>query len=105
MNLVPYYSLKKEALKLIVELKLNKLANNLKENNKINFSYSPKVVEKITDRCTEVETGARNIEFILNMNILPKLSQEILSHLSAGKMPSKVALETDEKGEFLLNFS
>ena len=51
-----------------------------------------------------METGARNIEYILNANILPRLSQSILGHMSGGAMPERVALDVDDAGEFTIAF-
>ena len=68
------------------------------------LNYLPAVVNQITDRCTEVETGARNIEYILNANILPRLAQNILSHMTKEDMPSQVDLGVDKKGEFTIKF-
>lgn len=104
MTIIPFYSLNKEAMKRIVELKLKKVQKTLWENNKMAMTYSEKMVDQITARCTEVETGARNIEYILNANILPRLSQNILSHMSEGAMPTDVHLGVDKQGEFTIKF-
>ena len=104
MTVVPYYSLGSDAMKGIVELKLERLKTTLLENNKMTMIYTPEVVDQITERCTEVETGARNIEFILNGNVLPQLSQTILSHMAEGAMPSKVNLGIGEDGGFTMTF-
>ena len=104
MTVIPYYSLNAEAMRLIVVLKLEKIKKSLMENNKMTMTYSPAVVEAITARCTEVETGARNIEYILNGNVLPRLSQTILLHMSEGGMPERVSLDVDEEGGFTFDF-
>ncbi len=104
MNIVPYYTLKKDSLRLIVELKMNNLKKLLQENNKLKLNYGKAVIDQITDRCKEVETGARNIEYILNTNILPRLSQSILTHMSKGGMPSQVTIKTNKSGEFIMSF-
>jgi type VI secretion system protein VasG len=74
MSIVPYRSLRGEAMELIVKLKLGKVARQLQETNSMDMTYTPAVVKQIAGRCTEVETGARNIEYIMNGNILPQLS-------------------------------
>jgi type VI secretion system protein VasG len=51
-----------------------------------------------------VETGARNIEYILNGSILPQLSQEILAAMGTGTLPSKALLEVAEDGGFRFRF-
>ncbi|HAS89629.1 MAG TPA: type VI secretion system ATPase TssH [Desulfovibrio sp.] len=105
MNVVPYFSLNPEAMKLITRLKLGKLQKMLLANNKMKLSYDDEVVDQIAARCTEVETGARNIEYILNGNVLPKMSKEILVHMTEGGMPSAVQLGVDEDGSFTMEFS
>ncbi len=104
MTVIPYYSLNAEAMRTIVVLKLEKIKKSLMENNKMAMTYAPAVVDAITARCTEVETGARNIEYILNGNVLPRLSQTILLHMSEGGMPAKVHLDVDETGGFTFDF-
>ena len=104
MTVIPFFSLNAEAMHLIVVLKLEKIKKSLLLNNKMAMTYAPAVVEAITARCTEVETGARNIEYILNGNVLPRLSQTILLHMSEGGMPAKVHLDVDESGGFTFAF-
>jgi type VI secretion system protein VasG len=104
MTVIPYYSLNPDAMKRIVELKLNKLQRTLMENNKMVLTYTQAVVDQITARCTEVETGARNIEYILNGNVLPQLSKTILTHMAEGQMPHKVNLGVADDGSFTMDF-
>ena len=104
MTVLPFCSLNAEAMKLIVELKLKKIQKTLLENNRMVMSYAPAVADTITARCTEVETGARNIDYILNGNVLPRLSQTILTHMSEGGMPSSVHFDTAEDGSFTFLF-
>ncbi|MBT6752015.1 MAG: AAA domain-containing protein [Desulfobacula sp.] len=105
MNILPFISLRPDAMALIVKLKLNTVKKTLLDNNKIVFTYSDKVMEQITARCTEVETGARNIDYILNANIFPRISRELLSKMSSGDMPSEILLDLDENDEFTIAFT
>jgi type VI secretion system protein VasG len=104
MSVVPYYALRSDAMAGIVRLKLEKLADRLLTNNKMKLDYTDAVVDQITRRCTEVETGARNIDYILSGNIMPKMSQEILSHMSEGGMPGRVSIGVDGEGAFTMEF-
>jgi len=104
MTIVPFYTLDPKYIKEIVILKLNKLVTRLSENQKIKLTYSPEVVEQISKRCTEVETGARNIDHIMNGTILPQMSQEILARMSEGVMPSEAYLDMAEDGSFKISF-
>ncbi len=105
MNIVPYRSLSAEALGRIAALKLEALQKRLAANNKMALSWTDAVPQTIAARCTEVETGARNIEYILSGNILPRMSQEILAHMSGAGMPSSVALDVDGDGNFTMTFA
>lgn len=104
MTIVPFYTLDPKFIKEIVILKLDKLATRLSENQKIKLTYSPQVVDQIAQRCTEVETGARNIDHIMNGTILPQMSQEILACMSEGVMPSEAYLDITEGGTFKISF-
>ncbi len=102
MTVLPYRILSDEALVDITRLKLNKLAHMLVSNNGVRLAYGDDVVRQIVDRCHDSETGARNIDFIINVNLLPKLSSFVLQAMnSGGSMPSKITL-TIENGEFAM---
>jgi type VI secretion system protein VasG len=101
---VPFFSLDSDSMERIVEIKLQGLRDVLMNNNRMTFSWGKKVMQQIAARCTEVETGARNIEYIINGNVLPKLSREILAHISDGRLPAGVRLDVDEQGEFTMQF-
>jgi type VI secretion system protein VasG len=105
MTVVPYGSLSPEALGRIAVLKLEALKRRLLANNKMALTWSGKVAETIAARCTEVETGARNIDYILSGTILPRMSQEILAHMSGQGLPSSVALDVGEDGGFTMTFA
>ena len=104
MTVIPYMTLGSDILKDIVALKLDKLVKRLVETHKMKLSYSQDVVEQISARCTEVETGARNIDYIMTGSIMPRMSQEILVRMSEGEMPSEVYLGLEEDGSFKIDF-
>lgn len=103
-NVVPFYILGPDILKDIVALKLDKLAARMAETHKVKLIYSPEVVDQIGSRCTEVETGARNIDHIMNGTIMPQMSREILLRLGEEAMPSEVHLGLAEDGSFKIDF-
>ena len=63
------------------------------------------VVEQIARRCTEVETGARNIDHIMQGTLLPRISSEILMKMAEGSLPEKLEIALGDDGEFQLRFS
>jgi type VI secretion system protein VasG len=67
-----------------------RIGNRLQENNRDVFSYDDSLVIKIARRCTEVESGARNVDHILTRTLLPEISQEFLARMAVGKVITKV---------------
>ncbi|MEA1916484.1 MAG: type VI secretion system ATPase TssH, partial [Campylobacterota bacterium] len=97
-------TLNEEAMKSITVLKLGKLQKRVLNNNKMSLTYDDKVVEQIVSRCTEVQSGARNIEHIINTKVLPTLSKEILSTIGDDKMPDKAHISVDSDDNFTISF-
>ncbi len=104
MNIAPFYTLPPDVMKEIVCLKLDKLVARVAETHKMKLVYAPEVVDQIAKRCTEVETGARNIDHIMSGTILPQMSREILGRMSEEAMPSEVSLGLAEDGAFKIDF-
>ena len=100
MTIIPFLPLGSEVLNSIVRIKLDKVGRRLEQNQSLEFVYDDKVVEQITARCQDRESGARNIDHIVNKTLLPLISTEILSHIGEEKSFSKLQLEIDDKGEF-----
>ena len=101
LTLVPYYPLAEQVLRKIVELKLGKIGTRIRESYRAEFSYSQELVQEITDRCQEVETGARNIDHILTRTLLPELAEEFLGRTARGEGVSKVNISIDSAGAFV----
>ena len=78
MNIVPYFALSAQALKGIVERKLARLSQNFYRTNRADLVFDESVVTAIAMRCTEVETGARNVDLILRKHVLPVLAERVL---------------------------
>ncbi len=105
MTIVPYLTLPQPVLRQIVDLKLKKVAQRMLRNNKIVLDVSPAASEAITARCTEVETGARNIDFILKGTILPLLSNSLLASMTDSSAPEHARLDVGDEGQFTVQFS
>ena len=87
-----------------MRLKLDKIVRRVAHNNKMRFTYTDAVVAQIAARCTEVETGARNIDWILRGTVLPLMSQEILTRMGEGAALPEVALDVNDAGDFVVSF-
>jgi len=80
--LVPYYPLGDEQIRSIVDLKLARLAARFQENHNARFTWDDRVTEVVTARCTEVDSGARNIDYLLTQTVLPLLSSLVLERMA-----------------------
>ncbi len=105
MRIVPYVSLNTEALNRITLLKLEQLKRRMFSNSGIAMNWTEAVPENIAARCTEVETGARNIDAVLSGAVLPHLAREILNRMNGETMPASVTLDVSPAGAFTVTFS
>jgi type VI secretion system protein VasG len=97
---VPYFPLRDEAMKQIVTLKLAKIQRRIRENHKIELTYDPAVVAEVAKRCTEVESGARNVDNILTNTMLPDVSRYLLSRMAERQKPAAIHVSVAENGSF-----
>ncbi len=105
MTVVPFYPIGADAMREIVRLKLDHLRGRLHESHRMALEHDPRVEEAIAERCTEVETGARNVDHILNGTLLPRISTEILTQMSRGPLPERLRVGLDDRGDFTFGFS
>ena len=101
MVIIPYYPVRDETLKQIISLKLNKIRRRLEENHKIELSWDSEFLDEVASRCTEVESGARNVDNILTNTLLPDLSRRLLSGVAEGSKPSAIRISIGENGRFV----
>jgi type VI secretion system protein VasG len=98
--IVPYFPIRDEALKKIIVLKLAKIQRRLQESHRISFTYDGALVDEVARRCTEVESGARNVDNILTNTMLPEISKQILGKIAEGLRPESVHVGVGEGGVF-----
>src|SRR5208283_2113577 len=97
---VPFFPLRDEAMKVIVRLKLGKIQRRIRENHKIELTFAPEVVAEVAKRCTEVESGARNVDNILTNTMLPDISRYILSRMVQHQKPGSIQVSVSSNGSF-----
>jgi type VI secretion system protein VasG len=98
--IVPYYPIADDIMKKIIELQLGRIQKRLFENHRAQFSYDPTLVDEVARRCTEVESGARNVDHILTRTLLPEISKEFLAKMATGEGISRVHVSVGSKGGF-----
>jgi type VI secretion system protein VasG len=101
LAIIPYYPLSDEVMKTIIELKLRKVSERVADHYGAEFTYQPDLVTAIAARCTEVDTGARNVDHILTRTLLPQLSAEFLARMADGGAVRKAEIAVGSDGEFV----
>jgi type VI secretion system protein VasG len=89
----------------IVEMKLDKIAGRLKENQKLDVEFAKSIVDDIVASCTRAETGARNVDAILDRTLVPEISARLLGFMAEAKAPSKLRVDGEKEGGFKYTFS
>jgi len=100
LKVVPYYPLSDDVLANIIELKLRRIGERIAANHKAAFGYDEALVEAVLARCTEVDSGARNVDNILNGTLLPEVAESVLARMAEGGAIERIAVTADEDGKF-----
>jgi type VI secretion system protein VasG len=100
LSIVPYYPVKDAILERIVALKLERIRKRFERNHQAVLSYDQALVKAIAERCTEVDSGARNIDNILSKTLMPELSQRVLERMAQDKPIQSLTIELGSDGDF-----
>ncbi|MFH7766982.1 type VI secretion system ATPase TssH [Acinetobacter sp. BSP-28] len=93
MRVVPYFPLHDELLLRIIKQKLGKITTRLEQQYSTQVTYSEELTELLLSRCTEVDSGARNVDHILNSSVLPALATQILICLAEQNLPKQIFID------------
>ncbi len=104
MTVVPYYPLPTEVLRMIAEMKLRRVGDRLAASHGMSFEILPEAKDALAERCHDPESGARNVDQMIDQNILPKVSMALLELLAEGRVPRKLVLGTNEARDFTFDF-
>jgi type VI secretion system protein VasG len=104
MTIVPYAPVGPEVMRQIVSMKLEKLAGRLRATHGVETTLAPELLDALALRCTEAETGARNVEHILQGSLMPALSRELLQRMAGGTLPGHVHIALSEEGGWDIRF-
>ncbi len=100
LKVVPYYPISDEVLARIIRLKLDRIAQRVATNHKAAFDYDGKLVDAVLARCTEVDTGARNVDHILNGTLLPEIAETVLTRMADGAALKRIRVTAGKAGAF-----
>ncbi|MET0752625.1 MAG: type VI secretion system ATPase TssH [Pyrinomonadaceae bacterium] len=101
MVTVPYYPISDDILRLIIRLQLGKIKKRIADNHGAQFSYDDSVIDTVAKRCTDVDSGARNVYNILTGTLLPEMSGEVLSRMASGDGMTKVHVSVGDGEKFV----
>jgi len=105
MVTVPFYPISDSILRLIIKLQLGKIKNRISDNHNAQFSYDDSVIDTVAKRCTDVDSGARNVYNILTGSLLPEMSGEVLSRMASGEGIKKVHVAVGENENFVYDIT
>jgi type VI secretion system protein VasG len=97
---VPFYPIRDEVLANIIRLKLDRIARRIADNHKTALTYDDALVAAVLARCTEVDSGARNVDTILNGTMLPEIADSVLARLAEGTPITRIKVGATRAGKF-----
>jgi len=100
LKVVPFYPIPDDVLADIIELKLDRIGRRVAANHKAAFAYDESLVDAVLARCTEVDSGARNVDNILNGTLLPEIAGAVLARMAEGTAIERISVRGDTQGDF-----
>ena len=100
LQVIPYYPIADDVLVSIIHLKLGRIQKRIAANHKAEFTYDAALVEAVLARCTEVDSGARNVDNILSGTLLPEIAETVLVKMAEGASIAKIKVSASKQGQF-----
>ena len=100
LKVVPYYPIPDAVLAQIIALKLGRIGQLIHQQHHAEFSYDEALVDAVLARCTEVDSGARNVDHILNGSLLPEIAEAVLEKMAQGAAIAKIKVGANRQGQF-----
>jgi type VI secretion system protein VasG len=97
---VPFYPIGDEVLANIIRLKLERIRRRVMDNHQAQFQYDEALVNAVLARCTEVDSGARNVDTILNGTLLPEIADSVLAKMAEGASIARIKVSATKAGKF-----
>ncbi|NUT75837.1 type VI secretion system ATPase TssH [Pseudomonas sp. C1C7] len=84
MRVVPYYPVGAPVLRELIEIKLARLGERLRYRQ-LDFTYCQSLVDHLAERCTQSDSGARLIDHLLDVHVLPLVADRLLDAMATGE--------------------
>lgn len=101
MTIIPYLPIQSDIMRDLVIMRCQKLIDRIAVRG-IQLSFADAVIDAITANCTRTDTGARNIDFLLNHYLMPALSERLLQATAREERIESIQVIQDESGNFEL---
>jgi type VI secretion system protein VasG len=99
LTVVPFYPIDDAVLGNIIRLKLDRIKQRVAINHGARFEYDDALVAAVLARCTEVDSGARNVDTILGGTLLPEIADSVLARMAEGGAIGKVKVGATRAGK------
>lgn len=101
---VVYRQLDTEAMAAIVRMKLARVSDRIECRFGVPLQCDDALVGELVRACLLPDSGARNIDSLLDQQILPVLSRELLVRMAAKQAPASIRLSFTGEGGIGLDF-
>ena len=102
---VIYRPLSESAMRTIVKMKLGQVSRRLHRHYGLTTKIDESLYDALTAACLLPDTGARNVDILLNQQILPVLSQQLLTRMAAKQKTHSLMLGWDEGEGIVMEFT
>jgi type VI secretion system protein VasG len=104
MRVVPYYPVGGPVLRELIEIKLGRLGERL-NRRQLDFTYSQDLVDHLAERCTQSDSGARLIDHLLDLHVLPLVADRLLDAMATGESLKRVHATLDGDASVTCEFA
>ncbi|MEX3973180.1 AAA family ATPase [Paraburkholderia caribensis] len=101
---VIYRPLSTSTLATIVRMKIDKVAHRIAKRFEVALICDDTLIDEIIRACQTPDSGARNIDSLLDQQILPVLSRELLVRSAQGKLPATIRVSVSETEGVIVDF-
>lgn len=104
MRVVPYYPVSGPVLRELIEIKLQRLGERL-QRRQLSFSHCQRLVDHLAERCTQSDSGARLIDYLLDTHVLPLIADRLLDAMANAQTFKSVHVTLDPQAHVLCEFA
>ncbi len=104
MRVVPYYPVSGSVLRELIEVKLGRLGERL-NRRQLAFTFSEALVDHLVERCSQSDSGARLIDHLLELHVLPQVADRLLDAMAAGQRLTSVHATVDHEAAVTCEFA